>query len=255
MILKWGSYAHEDNEITISIQKTAIFSEFKTAVGYSETWDIRGVKQAATTALVGAALQAMINAYSTNGLDLVLYDSDGTTPRHALYSGPSREGVKITDISYPEGAGAEYSTFRTYSFRASADYYGDLGLYSFSESFEFSGGGPQFVIIPTLYGPPIRQDVRQQTPFRCIQSGSSIGIGGHGAASPPAFPADEHIDGRQVRFETPKQGFSMYPLSWMYVFESVGPLGGVPNAYYIPKGHIQPSFPQFRGHIQPNFPG
>lgn len=245
MILKYGSYAHEDNEISLSISKSAIFSEFKTAVGYTETWEVRGVKQASTTAAVGTALQTMLNAYSTNGYDLILYDSDGTTPRHVLASGPSRDGVKITNFSYPEGTGAEYSTFRTFSFTASADYYADLGLYSYQESFEFSGGGPQFIVIPTLIGPPIKQLIRQQTPFRCIQSGSSVGIGAHGAVPQPIFPDSEHIDQRQIRFGTPESGFSMYPMSWVYVFESPSPLGSVPNSYFIPRGHIQPVFQQF----------
>lgn len=233
MILQYGGYTHADAECIVDMDIQATYNELGNVCGYAEQWSITAIVQAATADLVTTAYEAMRTAYSTNGLDMVLYDSDGSTVRHAMRNNGSRKGLQITQFGYPKGEGAEGSTFRTVSITARTEYERDLGLYSRSERYEFSGGGPQFVVHATLIGPPIKQQIRQQTPYRCIQSGSAIGLGAYPSFPPPAFPDDEHTEMRQTAKESPREigprGNRMYPISWSYFFESANPMFGSPG--------------------------
>ena len=233
MILKYGTYSHSDNECTVVIDVNATYNELGNVSGYVEQWSIQAIVQAATAAAVTTAYEAMRTAYSTNGLDMVLYDSDGSTIRHVMSNNGSRKGLQITQFGYPQGQGAEGSTFRTVSITARTEYERDLGLYSRSERYEFNGGGSQFALIPTLIGPPIKQQIRQQTPYRCIQSGSAIGLGAYPSFPPPAFPDDEHTEMRVTAKDSPREigprGNRMYPISWQYFFESASPMFGSPG--------------------------
>ena len=231
MILRYGSYTHADAEVSVSINKTPTFNGIGQRKGYAERWTVQGILHAADAASLRTALDSLESAYSVDGLDLVLYASDGSSVRHAMRNNGSPQGVRITDFGYPEGDGAEYTTYRTYQFTAEAEYVTNLALDTYSESYEFSGGGERWVLIETITGPPIRQTTQQQTPYRCRQTGNAVGTGGRPAVPPPAFPSAEHTDQRQITYGTPqylRNGNTMYPVSWSYSFESPTPLFALP---------------------------
>jgi hypothetical protein len=233
MILRYGSYSHADNEVIISISQRPIFNEVGLRSGYVASWSIQGMLQGSSVSDLSTKIVVLESAYGADGLDLVLYDSDGSTVRHAMRNTGSRTGVKILDLSYPTGDGAEYVTFRTYSIQAEAEYNQDLGVYSTSETFTFGGGGQQKVVIPTLYGPPVEQLVRQQTPYTCQQQGQSIGVSTWPTVPGPAFPSAEHRERRRITYSTPSKigryGNQMYAVSWAYEFESPSLLFRYPN--------------------------
>jgi hypothetical protein len=134
-------------------------------------------------------------------------------------------------LDYPEGDGAEYTTYRTYNISLEAEYLTQLGVESYTETYDFSGGGEAWVMVETITGPPLRQTVRQQTPYRCTQSGSSVGGGARPSPPPPAFPSVEHVNERRITYGTPqflRNGNIQYPLSWSYSFESATPLFALP---------------------------
>jgi hypothetical protein len=134
MILRYGSYSHPDNEVIISISQRPTFNEIGLRSGYVASWSIQGMLQGSSVSDLSTKIIALESAYGADGLDLVLYDSDGSTVRHAMRNTGSRTGVKILDLSYPTGDGAEYVTFRTYTIQAEAEYNQDLGVYSTSET-------------------------------------------------------------------------------------------------------------------------
>jgi hypothetical protein len=235
MILKYGTYAHDNNECALtSITKSVNLSETGERLGYTERWRIRGVKHADTQAALTTALAALETAYAYNGRDLVLYYDDGSTvSQHALYTGTSRSGVRITEFSYPAGEGAEYSTFRTFEIGAEAEYLtSTAGILSWVETITLLGGGEVWALIPTLRGPAQRQVLQQQGTYGAIQSGQSIGYNGWLVPATPIWPQYEHRERRRIERTTPTflgNGEARYPISWNYEFEAAVPIFGSPT--------------------------
>jgi len=232
MILKYGTYSHADNEVTLSISQRPTFNEVGLRSGYVASWTISGILHGTDGADVRAKLLALEAAYGSDGYDLVLYASDGVTVRHEMRNAGSRQGVRILSLDYPQGDGAEYVTYRSYTIQAEAEYNQDLGIYSISESYSFGGGGQQKVVIPTLYGLPVEQLVRQYTPYTCQQQGQAIGISTWPTAPAPAFPSAEHRDRRRITYNRPtkfgRNGNQLYQVSWSYEFESPSQLFALP---------------------------
>jgi len=141
--------------------------------------------------------------------------------------------VQVRTLSYPEGRGAEYATYRTYEivYAAEVPATTNPGLIAWNETLAFTGGGPRFELITCLNGPPVRVTVAEQTPFRCVQSGSASGYGTWPSYSTPLFPQHEHRDRRRQDKSTPQyhgQGRARYPIRWSYEFEAATPLFGSP---------------------------
>lgn len=232
MILKYGSYAHASGEVTLSISQRAAYNETGNRSGYIASWTISGILHGTDAADVRTKLLALEAAYGSDGYDLVLYAADGVTVRHSMLNAGSRAGVKIVSLDYPTGDGAEYVTYRSYTITAEAEYNQDLGIYSISETYTFGGGGQQKIVIPTLYGPPIEQLIRQQTPYICQQQGQAIGVAAYPTVPGPAFPNAEHRERRRISYSRPtklgRNGNMMYAVTWAYEFESPSQLFALP---------------------------
>lgn len=234
MILKYGSYTHGDGEVTISVSKEKTTAESGEQTGYKEAWTIRGVLHASSVPALTGALSALEQAYSVNGNDLVLYESNGTTPTvHSLHNGNTSSGVRIVKISYPVGDNTEYVTSRTYEIDVEAQVIQqNVEFDEWNETITVKGGGPKFVYLQTLTGPPQKQIVAQSTPYFATQSGSAVGLLGYPRFPQPLFPQHEHLDQRvqarvspQVQPNTPTK----FQIDWTYEYESASPLYGVPG--------------------------
>lgn len=229
MILKYGSYAHPSGEVSIVVEKSAVESDTGIRTAFIEAWTITGWLHADSVAELTAAIAAMESAYSVNGYDLGLYEDDGTTlTAHAMDSSEARGGVRILSIRYPEGEGAEYTTFRKFEIRAEAEFaVGVAGLVSYEEAITLTGGGPRFVFLETLAGPPQKQLVKQATTYKATQTGSAMGDSAYPIPPAPLWPAAEHVDRRSISRQHPKivrGGFKDYTVTWSYEFESASPL-------------------------------
>ncbi|HTI51188.1 MAG TPA: hypothetical protein VL475_09560, partial [Planctomycetaceae bacterium] len=179
MILKYGSYAHDQNECAVVIAKRAIFSPRGDRQFVRETWHVTGIKHAASQSALTAALADLRIAYSINGLDVGLYLDDGATlTDHALPSGATLGGVRVTSLDFPRGDGAEYSTFRTFHLTLEADFPDAAGsLLDYAESLNFEGtGGPRRVFLDVLEGLPQEQIGTQCTTYRATQQGRAVGF-------------------------------------------------------------------------------
>jgi hypothetical protein len=236
MFLRYGSYTHAQNEPAVQIGKRALFSPRGYRQSVRETWRIVGVLHAGDQPGLTAAIAALRSAYNVNGLDLGLYLDDGATPTdHVLSSGASLGGTRVTSLAFPIGAGAEYSTFRSYSITVEADYPDTSNnLLDFSETLSFEGtGGPRLVFLDTLAGLPQPQIARQFTTCRARQQGRAVGQATYPPVSPPIWPTAELPDQRRLTLRSPKRiaaSLTEYVAEWTYVFESVSPLIGAPNS-------------------------
>lgn len=241
MYLSYGSYTHPAGEVTVAIQRTPTFNEGGQLYGYKETWHIQGFLQAVDQRSLTTALNSLKAAYSQQAGDLVLHLDDGTFTTHALLAVNCIGGTRVVGgPSFPDGKGAEYSTYRNYEITVEGDVPNvDANLMAFMEVVTFEGdGGPLTVILQTLTGQPQKQTTAQQTPFRATQQGSAIGHFAYPPIPLPIWP-DALIHPRvKPTKKLPKRSgpigrptYTEWEVSWSYEFESVTPLVGDPTAW------------------------
>jgi hypothetical protein len=241
MILAYGSYRHPLAEAGISIQRETLFAATGVPTATRERWWIDGVLQAESSAGVTRAIVELQSAYSRQAQDVVLFLPDGTTPTaHTIQSRDTIGGVRVTrPPSFPQGRGAEYSTYRSYTIELEADIPvtrdANLLLY-WEEVLSFSGGGPRWVYLATLAGPPVRQQVQESTPFRATQSGRAVGFRDYPTPAAPIWLAAWHQDASTITRRLPKRTGSgaattetEFEVTWQYQFESASPLVAQPN--------------------------
>ncbi len=123
MILAYGSYRHALAEAGLSIRRETQFTANGVPTSIRERWRIDGVLQAESPEAVTRAIHELQTAYSRQAQDVALYLPDGTTPTaHVILSRDTIGGVRVTQSpSFPQGRGAEYSTFRSYTIELEAD--------------------------------------------------------------------------------------------------------------------------------------
>lgn len=252
MIVKYtvngSTYSHAQNEVEFTIVRTPIRGEQGFRTGVKEAWQLRGELLGDTQAAVTTAIDALKAAYAQDGGNIGVYLDDGTTlTSHYINSADTTSGVMITqEPSFPDGKGAQYSTFRTYTIALEAEYneedLDDSDQFPedtlvWTESVSIIGsGGPRNVVIPIQQGRPRIQTVYPATPVRCTQSGNAVGRSGYPAVPPPLFPAWEDSESRQISRDSPKREgpigaprFTEWPINWSYSFTSPAPLAGRPR--------------------------
>ena len=239
MYLKYGSYQHAANECAVVISREGIFSADGVPMGYRERWDIQGRLQADSQAAVTAAIGALQSAYAAHGQDLGLYLDNGAITSHHLASAATAGGTQVVvPPSFPEGKGAEYSTFRNYAVAVEGVVVDTAHpILSWVEALNFTGGGPEFGFLETLNGVPQKQLLKQATTFKATQQGQAVGHGSYPFIPAPLWPNAEHVHLRDIYYQTPvRKGLSglvtEFPVRWSYAFESELPLVGSPTLPY-----------------------
>lgn len=238
MYLKYGDYQHAIGEASVVISKQAIFTEAGIIRGVRERWDIQGRLQAADQAALTTAIDALAAAYALQDQDVGFYFDDDQPSSHIITSSETNGGVRVVvPPSFPQGKGAEYSTFRNYSLALDAEWLdASATLITWNEVLDFQGGGAQFTFMQPIVGAPIKQLLRQQTTYRVTQSGEAVGYQAYPVPASPIWPTAEHVDRRNVRYDLPKRmgppgnpTYTQYKVSWTYHFEDSAPLAGLPT--------------------------
>ncbi len=244
MIVKFGTFSHKLDEVALSINVTTKLNKANAIEQLTKTWDLSGFLTSDTQAALNTEITNLDNAYATGGKDLILFFDDGSTrSSHQLINSESLGGTRIlAGPSYPEGRGAEYTTFRRFSIQVAADFLPSgafrAKFLDFQEQLTFTGGGPKFIMLGAINGPPQRQRVAEATAFKLVQSGSQIGQTRRFPANPPLFPQDEHIDQRNMVEGGPRRNgagqnvaFTEFSTSWQYNFESITPFKALPTPW------------------------
>ena len=189
------------------------------------------VSEADAPAALKALTTRIEEAFSVDGGDLTVTHPNGVVAlslKSANYIG----GLRVTlEPSYLETGPGELIRQRSFEINveglqdvlAGAEIGGgNLGNLSFEETFSYEGtGGPRFVVIETMEGPPVEQQVNARTMCRCVQSGRARKRGSYPPPSPPLYPAKEQFSQRAI-----ERSSSLIPdreTSWRYVFESAVP--------------------------------
>jgi len=242
MYLKYGNYRHADNEASVTISKEGIFGPGGMARGVRERWTIRGRLQAADQAGLTSAIDALTAAYAVQAQDVAFYLDNDQPTSHAISSAAANGGVRVVvPPSFPEGSGAEYSTFRNYTISLEAELLDVAAtIVSWNEVLSFQGGGPRFAHLELINGLPQKQLLKQFTTFRATQTGEAVGHLGYPVPAVPMWPAAEQVNLRQIRYELPKRTgppgqpfYTEFKVTWTYNFEDAGPLVGLPTAWPI----------------------
>lgn len=240
MYLKYGDYQHASGEVSVVISKQGIFADAAILRGVRERWDLQGRLQAESPAALTTALEELAAAYAVQGQDVGFYFDDGTPSSHQITSAATNGGVRVVaPPSFPQGKGAEYSTFRTYTIALEAEVLDDSAtLIAWHERLNFSGGGPQFAYLQPINGLPIKQLLKQSTPYRATQAGEAVGMYAYPTPAPPLWPTAEHVHLRELHYELPKRmgegastTFTEFRVTWSYQFESAAPLVGLPTSW------------------------
>lgn len=243
MILKWGGYSHQQDEVGIRISKRAIKDSFNRVMAYVHDWDILGTVHAADQAGITTALTGLETAYQTGDKDLCLYLNDGSTKtKHELVTANMFGGTTVEGFGYISGPwkmGVEYANQRTFFAKIQAEERVTTDNYfGWKERLRIQGTGAQkWRYMPQLSGAPVAQILQTQTPFFYIQSGVAYGRTSYINPPGPLYPGIEHADQRVVEYDTARDirisgKKEIYRTSWTYVMEATVAQGF--SAFVVP---------------------
>ena len=233
-VVRYGSYAHNAGEVfwTDAVQ-TQIVQGVAVTRTITVSLDIKVFGD--TAALIAASMGSMQNAYWQPGRDLTLSDDNGTVLR-SLRSAGSLSGVQCVEgpslVGTTPGEFTTYATLRATfqaTFQAQA---GQALVYDWTQSLSIEGGGPLYVWQPAISGPPLKVMVQDQTTYRATQTGSAKGLLSYPPVPPPVFGVGALMGNPQITRASPLrngQGFTEWPVTWSYQFESASPLIGLPG--------------------------
>jgi hypothetical protein len=165
---------------------------------------------------------ALRNACRLNG-DLLLVSDSGAVLEF-LRNATSLSGVRITGPDFPEGSGAQGTTFRTFTLSAEATYPGVSGAIQFAEVTQRvtkSGGGPVYSFLQPKKGLPYRVAEATNTPFFATQQGQALSLVANPVPRPPLWP-NALLRAPEITYDEPRFDGSrwLYGISWVYTFGS-----------------------------------
>ena len=236
MYFQYGNYQHADNSVNLTVAKRANQNSrgFTSHVTWQMTLEGVLIPSSASQSQIKSDIQELESAYAFDGRDAGLYHDDGTVSPHFLQSSRTLGGVRVASFEWlKDQQTGEYATGRSFKIMLEADVPGNVTYQIFTESISVVGtGGPRFVLLETLGGPPQRQKVANRTSVRATQSGRAIGFRQYPPYPRPLWPAVEQVDRRRQDKGSPRNLHGAYidwPISWSYSFLSHTPLGGIPG--------------------------
>lgn len=242
MYVKYGTYTVGASQAFVSFSRSPKYNEGGIQFAETQRWDITGMllNSGADSYAFTSQINALINAFSVNNQDITLLQADGVTPTaQSIKTADTIGGTRVVARSFPDNNGPTYVTNYVWTVAVEADVLtGYTGLQSFFETVEWSGGGPKFVFLETLNGPPQKQFVQDMTPYRATQRGTAIGFSGYPIPSAPLWPYAVHTDQSPITMKSPKRTgpigaarFTDFEISWVYFHEDAAPMPGLPNIW------------------------
>lgn len=246
MRLLYRNQMLDDGEVAVTIGRSMQRNQAGAAYAIAERWDIDGFIIAETATAVWNKVRARESMFSRDGGDLILRMNDGTTAAHIIRSRDTVGGVRIVEpLSFPNGRGAEWSTYRSWRAVLEAEIplpAGEQDILEWSETIEVQGtGGPRTVLIELRNGPPQRQLVSERTVVTATQSGRAVGYRRHPTIPLPLWPGAEDQDQRRISVTSPQakgtgadRVDTHHAISWTYSFKEASYLYGSPT--WQPRG-------------------
>jgi len=238
MRFSYGGYNHEEDEVGFTISYRTIYDKFQRRMAQMQTWNIVGIKQAASQSLLNSQLESLEAAYLLDYQDITLNDNSGAATLHGVQNTDTFSGIIVHDFGYPKGPwdmqtefGAGGNCKRVFQIVLRAETrFGDTengDLYAFRERVTKIGtGGSKRRYMPSLVGTPILQTLRAITPIRYVQEGYIISRFIELTVPNPLSIGNEMFDQRVITRSTPQDirpddKVDMWRTDYRYVFEDV----------------------------------
>lgn len=225
MIFRYGSYSHQSDNVSIVVGTANERSQQGTIQTRVTTLSITGRVDASSVSELTTAIQHLQRAYQVDGQDCGLY-TDANVPTAHVWSAGECDSIRVMgDVQFPDGTGGEYTTYRHFAVTieirqppvgTSSD------IVEWVERFETIGnGGPQWVMRPTVNGPPVKDVIFPSTPRKMVQSGSAVGRTFRPTPPSPIYPDALHGDTVGGSYETPRMRNPdrFFPIIWKYEME------------------------------------
>lgn len=242
IVVQYGSYTHDAGEVEYTIQKNALLSSRNLVVGQSVTIQMQGMLLSTDVSAMDSRVQSLVAAYAVPNQNWRVLNN-GSALAISINAVDTISGINVVQPpSFPSNKDAAYVTYLPYTITLAYEQAKNdelFALKSFTESLQFSGGGPKTMHLETATGLPQKQIVRQHTIYRAVQSGQAVGMYREPIPPAPIWP--------NALVEAPSVGFTngrvIGPLSatrqidlavsWQYNFESATPLFGRPNIWGV----------------------
>lgn len=233
MQLVYGSYTHDENEVSLASVRTSLYSDTRIKIGYTERWTINGRIQGSSQSDLTTKINALRAAYAVDGGNLYLKDNSGANTSLVILNSNTTSGVKIMEVSIPDLSGAQYTTFVDYTIIADAEVVAQTETYeSYSDSISITGnGGPKRILMETATGVPIIQTVKQRTKVLAVQNGRASSRGSIPPYPQFLFPGLVQDSSQINKFMgvSVQNGVVVYEIGWNYVYESVSAVSAIPR--------------------------
>ena len=236
MYYQYGNYRFDDDAVSSVFTCPAKLDSNGIPYAYSPQYKLSGWISITDTGTVAGNQAAMTvklaefeAAFAVQFQNFGFYDNAGNLTAHKLINAQTLGGVKVlTRPEYPIGAGAEYTTYRSFSLTLGAEVsafpgQGGNRITEWDEVVSYRGtGGKRRAEQEYIDDPPELQDVAQFTFIRCVQRGSAVGLSAYPTPAAPLFPLDlENEPERGITLGSPQStnGQQRYfPISWEYSF-------------------------------------
>lgn len=235
MQLVYGGYRFNANECKIATASTAIFSEAKIPMGFTTRVTVNGYLTGdGQLALTAESL--IFQQYMVHYQDLILLRDDGGLSATLLLNAGSRDGVKIVDGPRFEGTIAEYATQRAFQFTLEASYIDPNPnlVIAFSETFAFSGGGPEYVFKRAVNALPQKQVGWPATEYMLTVTGQVTALNQY--VPMPSVILPQHLmRAPQFAFTSPQRqglGFMNFQTVYTQEYAAVSQMVVTPRLWY-----------------------
>jgi len=233
--LKYGTFTHEINEVSLQISVTPEITERGDKIADIEIWNISGLIIGTSIVDLTTKIDAIKAAYAINNQDIELLTDGGSSTSHSMFKVDVFGDIRVTSgPSFPEGNGVEYATVRTFNITVEGRTLDPsaLELLAFSDSISIDEGIPDFTHLIPIEGVPQKQFVNEQTPWTASQQGTAVGKTAYPffAVPSPAFP--DSLKKKNIAKVNPKfdrGSLIEFQISWSYQFESADELDANPN--------------------------
>jgi hypothetical protein len=217
---QYGSYQHDEGECQVQINRVNTHTDSGVRTKVVDRYTVTGRIHGTSADDLSSKIRAMQNAYS--------YDNKSFGLSGTAHTVNARDAIiKVVEgPSFPEGAGGQYTTYRDFTIVIEASQTARNALGSsrtYSETITVSGGGPRYVFIEVLNGPPQKQMPVRQTVCVITQEGQATSPSSHPSAASPLFPG-LLMESPTIRKNRPQliNGIPSepYTTSWSYRFGS-----------------------------------
>lgn len=242
MYVKYGSYVVPSGQAWVAFTKAPKWNEGGMQYAETHRWAITGLllNSGADSYAFTTQINALVNAFAVNNQNIYLLQNDAVTPTsHSILTANTIGGTRVVEKTFPDAKGGAYVTNYIWGVVIEADVdTGYTGLQSWFERVQWVGGGPKFVMLETLNGPPQKQWVQDQTPYKATQSGVAVGFTSY--PTPPAslWPYALHQDQSPFEMKSPRRtgppnnvSYTDWEINWTYNHEDAAPLAGLPNIW------------------------